>query len=156
LDTWLVVEAPLARAYDRLTGVGMQTRRFKRPILVWVIVLFFSVPALFYLVTHALVAGGIISPPATMSTHFTGADPVSLAISLGEAVLLVVAMSTLLVMSKLALPFCAAYFAIDLLHSLSGKYLLEPTTSIDLVIAVVIGIAAVGYVWHLKRSGQLH
>ena len=83
-------------------------------------------------------------------------DTVTLAINGGEALLLIVAMSTLLAMTKVAFPLCAVYFAVDMLHNFSGKYLDEPTTAGDLVISAIVSVAAVAYVWYLRRKELLH
>jgi hypothetical protein len=119
-------------------------------------VFFFGIPALFFVVVHALVLGGVITPPANMQAYFGDLDPVTLAINGGEALFLIFVMSTLWAMMKVALPLSAVYFAIDIIHNLSGKYLAEPATARDLVVNVVIGVASLAYVWRLKRKGLLH
>lgn len=122
-----------------------------RPILVWVMVLFFGVPAMFYLLGHALILAQSLH--ASRDAHL---DVITIAINSAEALFLVVAMTALFAMKRAAFQLCVAYFSIDLAHNLSGRYVDEPTTAGGLAVTTVISVAAVIYVWYLRRKAILN
>lgn len=117
---------------------------------------FFGVPAIFFVLSHALVLAGLITPPPHMQAHFQNLDVIDLAINGTEAVFLTICMGSLLAMKKYSFPLIAVYFSIDTLHNFSGKYLSEAPTPSSLAITVLVSAAVVTYVWNLRRKGVLN
>lgn len=127
---------------------------FKRPLIVWLMSLFFGVPAVFFVVIHVLVLSGIISPPAHMASQFENIDWTSLAINWGEALFLSICIGFLFAMKRVSFPLMAIYFSIDALHNLSGLYLSSPRPPVIFIVGINLGVVA--YVWNLRRKNLLN
>ena len=127
-----------------------------RPIMVWVIAVFFGIPALFYVGTHVLVLAGLIAVPSNMTGHFESMVRMTLAINGAEAVALTICVAFLLAMKRISLQLFAIYFALELVHTFSGMYLEEATSPLQQAISVAVAVLVVGYVWHLRRKNLLH
>lgn len=128
---------------------------FKRPIIVWLISLFFGIPAVCFVVSHALVFSGLLLPPPNLKSYFENPDLVCFIVNVGEALFLIISIGLLLAMKRVSLPLIAAYFTIDTLHSVSGKCLVSPYVPPSLFVIVAVNIAVVAYVWNLRRKGLL-
>ena len=128
---------------------------FGRPIPVWILAAFLGIPAVFYVVAHVLVLAGVVSPPTNLREHFEHLDRMTFVINAAESILLVVCVAFLLAMRRISLPLFALSFAIDVIHTLSGRYLDERPTPQTWIVTVVMGVVVLGYVWHLQRRNLL-
>lgn len=128
---------------------------FKRPIIVWLISLFFGVPSIFFIASHVLVYSGLLLPPPHLKSYFENTDLTYFIVNGGEALFLVISIGFLLAMKRISFPLIATYFAIDTLHSVSGKYLVSPYALQSLLVIVPVNMAVVAYVWSLRRKGFL-
>jgi hypothetical protein len=126
-----------------------------RPIMVWVIAVLLGTPAVFYVGAHVLVFAGLVAPPPNMRDHFEHLDRMTFAINGAEAIALTVCVAFLLAMKRISVPLFAIYFALELLHTFSGRYLEEGSSPQGQIIAVVTAVIVLGYVWHLRRCNLL-
>jgi len=127
----------------------------RRPIIVWLISLFFGVPAVFLVVSYVLVFAGLVSPPPNLKSYFENADVAYFVVNGIEALFLVIAIALLFAMKRISFPLIATYFAIDTVHNLSGKYLHAPNTLPSLLVVLVVNLGVVAYVWNLRRKQLL-
>ncbi len=138
-----------------------QVPQRKRPILVWVIFLFYLISSVQIIVAMFFIAaGGVDMAPEQMAylAKFTVLDRV---IGYINAAVTLVGVTLLLALRKLAVTVLAAAFALNLFSTAVVWLRTDPTTVIAptglmaQVLGIVIFGAVVYYSWRLEKRGVL-
>lgn len=133
----------------------------KRPILVWLIAVFYGLGALWTLLSFALFFSGRINVPPAEAAYFASLTPIDLTLTVLLAISGLVGAIMLFRLKRSALVFFLIALVLNISYSI-WTFLMNPafrTVAQQSVIGLITGLTVVSlitfYVYRLKKRGLL-
>lgn len=133
----------------------------KRPILVWVIVVFYGLSAVWTLLSFSLLASGRVNIPPAEAAYFSSLTPFDYALTVLSGVSGVIGVIMLFQLKSATLPIFLVTLAINGTYSLWTLLMnpafraIRPETHTGMVMGFTILCLINFYVYRLKKRGLL-